>query len=37
MSEPAITPEVIAAHGLTPAEYERILATLRQQGLTAQQ
>ncbi len=24
MNEPAITPEIIAKHGLTPDEYERI-------------
>jgi phosphoribosylformylglycinamidine synthase len=28
MSEPAITPELIARHGLTPEEYERVLAIL---------
>lgn len=28
MSEPAITPEVIAKHGLTPEEYDRILGIL---------
>ncbi|MEY2955550.1 MAG: phosphoribosylformylglycinamidine synthase subunit PurL, partial [Pseudomonadota bacterium] len=28
MNEPAITPEIVAAHGLKPDEYERILAIL---------
>jgi phosphoribosylformylglycinamidine synthase len=28
MSEPAITPEIVAEHGLSPAEYERVLAIM---------
>jgi len=28
MKEPAITPEVIAKHGITPEEYERIRSIL---------
>ncbi|MFM8229975.1 MAG: phosphoribosylformylglycinamidine synthase subunit PurL, partial [Chthoniobacterales bacterium] len=28
MKEPAITPEVIAKHGITPEEYERIRGIL---------
>ena len=28
MTEPAITPELIAKHGITPDEYERIQAIL---------
>ncbi len=28
MSEPAITPELVAAHGLKPDEYERLVALI---------
>ena len=34
-AKPAITPEVVAEHGLTPAEYQRLLGILgREPSLT---